>query len=91
MAAVVATCGIISFVGIIVPYIARAFLGSDHPRLIPSATFIGGGFLIICDTVSRIIIAPSELPVGIVTALIGGPFFLWILTSKHNKEIIFSI
>ncbi len=77
--AVVAVCGPIGFVGLMVPHICRLLVGPDHRRLLPAALLAGGLFLTLCDTVARTAIAPSELPVGIITALLGGPFFLSLL------------
>ncbi|MEC7640755.1 MAG: iron ABC transporter permease [Nitrospinota bacterium] len=76
---VVSVSGPITFVGLIVPHIVRRLIGPDHRLLIPASMFFGGGFLITCDTVGRTIIAPAEIPVGILTAIIGGPFFMWLL------------
>jgi iron complex transport system permease protein len=71
--------GPIPFVGIIVPHIVRLIVGADHRLVLPASALFGGAFLIGCDLVARTIIAPLELPVGIVTAIIGGPVFLWLL------------
>ena len=80
---VVAVTGPISFVGLIVPNICRLWLGPDHRKLVIAAPLLGGIFLAICDVLSRIILSPAELPVGIVTAMLGGPFFLWLLCHKR--------
>jgi iron complex transport system permease protein len=80
--AAVSVGGPIGFVGIVVPHLVRLLVGSDHRVLLPSASLFGGTFLIACDLVSRTVMAPLELPVGIVTAVIGGPFFLWLLISR---------
>ena len=82
VAGVVAVCGPIGFVGLVVPYVCRAELGSDHRLIHPACVLFGGSFLTICDTAARTLIAPSEIPVGVVTAFIGGPFFLWVLSRK---------
>ncbi len=79
-AAAVAAGGIIGFVGLIAPHIARLICGSDHARLIPASALVGALLLLVADSVARSLIAPIELPVGVVTALIGGPFFLWLLS-----------
>lgn len=76
---VVALCGPIGFVGLIVPHLIRIAGGPDHRYLIPSSVFFGGAFLALADTFARTLLAPIDLPVGILTALIGGPFFLWLL------------
>lgn len=79
VASVVAVCGPIGFVGLIVPHICRLLMGADHRRLFPVTLVFGGAFLAICDTAARTVLAPTEIPVGIVTSLLGGPFFLWLL------------
>lgn len=80
--AAVAIGGPIGFVGIIVPHLVRLVAGADHRIVLPASAFTGGAFLVACDVVARTIIAPVELPVGIVTATIGGPFFLWMLVRR---------
>lgn len=77
--AVVSVCGPVGFVGLMCPHIARLLVGHDHRRLLPASLWLGGAFLVLCDTIARTIIAPTQLPVGIVTAFLGGPFFLWLL------------
>lgn len=81
--AAVAIGGPIGFVGIIVPHLVRLVVGSDHRLVLPASTFLGAGFLVACDTLARIVLAPLELPVGVITAIIGGPFFLWMLIRKR--------
>jgi len=76
---VVSMCGPIGFVGMMAPHICRLMIGSDHRYLTPATLLFGGIFLTLCDTLARTLIAPVEMPVGIVTALIGGPFFVWLL------------
>ena len=78
-AAGVAAGGIISFVGLIAPHIARMFCGTNHANLIPASALIGALLLLLADSVARSAVAPLELPVGILTAMLGGPFFLWLL------------
>lgn len=78
-AAAVAVSGLIGFVGLIVPHLVRYFTGPDHRLLLPGAFLLGGAFLAAADILSRVALAPAELPVGIVTALCGGPFFLYLL------------
>lgn len=74
--------GIIGFVGLIIPHLMRMFIGSDH-RILLVGSFLGGaGFLIFCDTLARIIVAPSELPVGVITGILGGGFFIYALAKK---------
>ena len=82
---VVAVCGPIGFVGLMVPHICRLLVGPDHRYLFPATWIFGGAFLVVCDTVSRILMAPMELPVGILTALLGGPFFLWLLLARRRE------
>ena len=77
--AAVSLAGPVSFVGIIVPHLVRLIVGADHRLVLPASALFGGAFLIGCDLVARTIAAPLELPVGIVTAIIGGPVFLWLL------------
>jgi iron complex transport system permease protein len=80
--AVVAVTGPIGFVGLVVPHITRLIVGPDHRILIPTTVLFGGSFLVICDTVARTVIAPTEIPVGVITAIIGGPFFFWLLRKQ---------
>lgn len=75
-ASAVGTAGSIGFVGLIVPHACRFALGSDHRLLLPSATLVGGAFLVMADTVARCVLAPQQLPVGVITAMIGVPIFL---------------
>ena len=81
-AALVAAAGPIGFVGLIVPHAVRRLIGPDHRALLPCAGLASGAFLIACDTVARTVVAPSEMPVGVVTAVIGGPLFVWILLRR---------
>lgn len=76
---VVSVSGVISFVGLVVPHIMRSFVGSGHKRLIPVAILAGGLFSMVADLISRIIIAPEELPIGVIAAFIGAPFFLYLI------------
>ena len=80
-----AMAGLIGFVGLIVPHVVRGLVGGEHRRLIPSAAVVGGAFLVICDALARTLLAPREIPVGVVTALCGGPFFLAILIRKRKQ------
>ncbi|MFD1881187.1 FecCD family ABC transporter permease [Paracoccus pacificus] len=82
----VAMAGGIGFVGIVAPHLLRLVIGPDHRYLLPAAGALGGAMLVAADMVSRSIVAPAELPIGILTAVIGGPFFLWILLS--NRRVI---
>jgi len=83
--AIVALCGPIGFVGMMVPHICRLLVGGNHRWLIPTTLLFGGSFLIICDTIARLIIAPAEIPVGVITTLLGGPFFLWLLIKSKTR------
>lgn len=80
--------GMIGFVGLIVPHVTRAMVGPDHRRLIPASALAGGTFLVLCDALARSLMAPVEIPVGVVTALAGGPFFLIILRRKMTHAWI---
>jgi ABC-type Fe3+-siderophore transport system permease subunit len=80
--AAVSIGGPIGFVGIIIPHLVRLLVGPDHRLVLPASALVGASFLVGCDLVARTILAPVELPVGIITALIGGPFFLWLLIRK---------
>ena len=77
--AAVSLGGPIGFVGIIVPHIVRLLLGSDHRLVLPASAFAGAAFLVTCDVAARTLMSPLELPVGVITAILGGPFFLWLL------------
>jgi iron complex transport system permease protein len=83
--ALVAVAGPIGFVGLIVPHMLRRLLGHDHLFLVPACILGGGAFLTLCDAVGRTVMAPAELPVGILTALLGGPFFLWLLVWQRRE------
>jgi iron complex transport system permease protein len=84
---VVAVCGPIGFVGMIAPHICRLLIGNEHRYLAPATFFFGGFFLVACDTMARLIIAPAELPVGVITALLGGPFFVWLLLRRPGTSL----
>ena len=83
--ALVAVAGPIGFVGLIVPHMLRRFVGHDHLYLVPACILGGGAFLTLCDAASRTLLSPAELPVGILTALLGGPFFLWLLVWRRRE------
>ena len=85
---VVAVCGPIGFVGLVAPHICRLLVGPDHRVLAPASLLFGGGFLALCDAVARVAIAPAEMPVGIFTAMLGGPFFVWLLISRRQGRTI---
>ncbi|MFN3825502.1 MAG: FecCD family ABC transporter permease [Pseudorhodobacter sp.] len=82
--AAVAMAGGIGFIGIVVPHLLRLATGPDHRWLLPNAALLGGALLVGADMIARIIVAPAELPIGIVTALIGAPVFLWILLQRRG-------
>jgi iron complex transport system permease protein len=79
----VATSGIIGWVGLVVPHLARALVGPDFSRLMPTAAILGGGYLLMIDTLARTI-SPVEIPLGILTAVIGTPFFIWLLAGMQR-------
>ncbi len=81
--AAVSVGGPVGFIGIIVPHLVRLLVGSDHRVVLPASALFGAAFLIACDVVARTAMSPLELPVGVITALIGGPFFLWLLVRKR--------
>jgi iron complex transport system permease protein len=83
---IVAMCGPIGFVGLMIPHICRIVFKTKHAILGPAVALAGGIFLVVCDTIARIVIAPAEMPVGVITALLGGPFFLWLLFVKKSEE-----
>jgi iron complex transport system permease protein len=83
-ASAVAFSGLIGFVGLMVPHIMRLLVGPDHRRLLPAAALFGALLLLVADTVARTAIAPSEIPVGIITAATGGPFFLYLLRARKG-------
>ena len=83
-AAAVSFAGIIGFIGLIVPHVVRIFFGADYRRIVPLSILGGASALLLADVLARIAIAPQELPVGIVTALAGAPFFLWVLRRGRN-------
>ena len=80
--AAVSLAGPIGFVGIIVPHLVRLMTGVDHRIVLPASALFGAAFLVACDVVARTVLAPIEVPVGVVTAMLGGPFFLWLLIRK---------
>jgi iron complex transport system permease protein len=81
--AAVSVGGPIGFVGIVIPHLVRLLVGPDHRLVLPASALFGAAFLVGCDLLARTLLAPVELPVGIITALIGGPFFLWLLIKKR--------
>nr|WP_207753562.1 iron ABC transporter permease [Clostridium paridis] len=84
VATLVSFSGIIGFVGLVIPHIVRIIVGSNNREVIPFSALFGGIFLVVCDTISRTIIPPTELPVGAITALIGAPYFMYLLVQKKR-------
>lgn len=85
-AVAVSLSGLIGFVGLIVPHAVRLVLGPDHRQLLPLSSVMGAVFLVVADTIARRVVAPAQLPVGVITAMIGGPFFL-ILLMRYNRRV----
>ena len=85
--ACVAAAGIIGFVGLIIPHICRFLFGPAHKRLLIASAVTGAAFLVFCDTLARIIIRPLELPVGVITGIFGGLFFLGLLLRSKKQEM----
>jgi len=83
-AAAVAFSGLIGFVGIIVPHAIRLVLGPSYRLIVPLSLFLGGGFLVLCDVIARTVVAPAELPIGVVTAFFGAPFFAIVLRTSRS-------
>lgn len=81
----VANCGIIGFVGLVIPHISRAIVGPDHRRLIPVSVLVGGIFLVLVDILARSLIENSELPIGIFTSIVGAPFFAFIMIQRNYQ------
>ena len=80
--AAISLAGPIGFIGVVVPHLVRLLVGSDHRVVLPASIMFGAAFLVVCDLIARTVMAPIELPVGIVTAMIGGPFFIWLLVRR---------
>ncbi len=84
----VSLSGIIAFVGLAIPLISRKLIGNKHKYLLPGAFFAGASFLVLCDTFARFIVSPMELPVGVITGIIGGSLFVWTLLKNNKKSDI---
>ena len=84
-ATAVSISGLVGFVGLVVPHAVRLVLGPDHRLLLPASALAGGGFVVIADLLARIILAPTEIPVGIITAIIGAPFFIYLLRRSRRE------
>jgi len=83
-AAIISVCGIIGFVGLIIPHTARLIVGPNHKALIPVSCLISAAFMVLCDIISRTLFSPSEIPIGVVTAIIGAPVFIFLLKRSEN-------
>jgi iron complex transport system permease protein len=83
--AVVSVSGMIGFIGMVVPHAVRLVTGADHRLLLPASALVGGAFLMGADTIARTLISPAEIPVGIITALAGGPFFVYLLLRRKDR------
>ena len=81
----VAFCGMISFVGLIAPHLIRLWVGPDQRQVLPLATVLGGLLLLVADTLARMVAVPAEIPVGIFTALVGGPFFFLLVRQARGQ------
>ena len=84
----VAFTGLISFVGLVVPHLLRLVIGADHRRLLPASALLGACLLLVADLIARTIVAPAEMPIGVLTAITGAPFFLWLLLRDRKWRII---
>lgn len=85
--AAVSFAGLLSFVGLLAPHIARRLVGNNHRILLPAAMLLGAAFVVLCDVLARCLFAPFELPVGILLSLIGGPFFLGLLLHGRGRRM----
>lgn len=81
----VALCGVIAFIGLVVPHLIRLTLGSNHYIVIPGSALLGAALLLFADALSRTLLSPAELPVGIITALLGGPFFIYLIVRQKGR------
>jgi iron complex transport system permease protein len=84
-AAAVSVSGLVGFVGLVIPHVARLIFGPDHRLLLPAAALLGGLFLVLSDLLARLLLAPAELPVGVITALVGAPFFIYLLRRSKRE------
>jgi iron complex transport system permease protein len=84
-AAVVSVAGLIGFVGIIVPHAVRLVVGTSYRRILPLSVIVGAAFLVFADTIARTVMAPSEIPLGVVTALLGAPVFVLVLLWRKSS------
>ena len=86
--AAVAVSGIIGFVGLVIPHVVRMWLGADHRWLLPGATLAGAILLLVADSVARTLVAPAEMPVGLLTSLLGGPWFMWLILKERRERYV---
>ncbi|KAB7896120.1 iron chelate uptake ABC transporter family permease subunit [Rouxiella sp. S1S-2] len=84
--ACVAVCGIIGFIGLVIPHLLRMQVGADHRWLLPGSALGGACLLLLADTLARTVVAPAEMPVGLLTALLGGPYFLWLILRAGGQR-----
>ena len=85
VAIVVSSCGVIGFVGLVIPHISRLLIGPAHRRLLPLSALLGALFLLLCDLAARMIMPPAEIPIGVITALCGSPFFIYLLQKAKRR------
>jgi len=78
--------GVIAFVGVVVPHILRMIAGPDHRIVLPGSVIAGAVLLLVADSFARIVVAPAELPIGLVTSAVGSPFFLWLLVRRKGMR-----
>ena len=83
--AAVSLAGVIGFVGLVVPHVLRLVLGADHRLLLPASALLGAAGMVLADTAARTMVSPAELPIGILTTLLGGPFFLFLLLRRRGR------
>lgn len=81
-----AAVAVSGFIGLVVPHLMRLTIGPDHRLLLPASALFGAVLLLVADTLARTVVAPAEMPVGILTSLIGGPFFLWLLVKQYARR-----
>ncbi|MGG5838889.1 FecCD family ABC transporter permease [Huaxiibacter chinensis] len=86
VAAAVAVSGVIGFIGLVVPHLMRMWLGSDHRAVVPGSVLAGALLLLVADTVARTLVAPAEMPVGLLTSLLGAPWFLWLIFRREGQH-----
>jgi len=84
-ASAVSAVGVIAFVGLVAPHMARALVGRSHARVLPMAALIGAVVVLVADTIGRTVIAPAQLPAGLLTALLGTPYFVWLLSRSRSR------